>query len=83
MERWKPKLINAQFALNLINDEFFMGEVEAIKKSYINEIVNSQPEHIEERENAYRGLLAVNKFVAHFESLAAQKQIDAKRRKIF
>ena len=76
-------MIKAQFALNLINDEFFMGEVEAIKKSYMDEIVNSQPEHFEERENAYRGLLAVNKFVAHFESLASQKKIDEKRRKIF
>jgi len=76
-------LMKAQFALNLINDEFFMGEVEAIKKSYMDEIVNSQPEHFEERENAYRGLLAVNKFVAHFESLASQKKIDEKRRKIF
>jgi len=75
--------MKAQFALNLINDEFFMGEVEAIKKSYMDEIVNSQPEHFEERENAYRGLLAVNKFVAHFESLASQKKIDEKRRKIF
>jgi len=75
--------MKAQFALNLINDEFFMGEVEAIKKSYMDEIVNSNPENYDERENAYRGLLAVNKFVAHFESLAAQKQIDAKRRKIF
>ena len=60
-----------------------MGEVEAIKKSYMDEIVNSQPEHFEERENAYRGLLAVNKFVAHFESLASQKKIDEKRLKIF
>jgi uncharacterized protein YpmS len=77
------KMIKAQFALNLLNDEFFIGEISAIKQNYINEIVNSSPSDYEERENAYKFILAINKLMGHFEALAAQKQIDHSRLKIF
>jgi len=76
-------MIKAQFALNLLNDEFFIGEISAIKQNYINEIVNSSPSDYEERENAYKFILAINKLMGHFEALAAQKQIDHSRLKIF
>lgn len=73
----------AQLASNLLLDEFFNGEIALIKQSYIDSIVNSQPSDYDRREEAYKALLAINALISHFESLAAQKQIDSKRWKIF
>lgn len=71
-----------QRAKNLIADEFFMGEIEALKNAELAVIVNSQPHNIDEREVAYLKINALQSLIAHFESLAATSEIVKKRWKI-
>jgi hypothetical protein len=72
----------ASRAENLLRDDFFQEEVEIMRKLCLEKIVNSRQDDYEEREQAYRQIKAIDEFVAHFHSLAAQKAIDAKRWKI-
>lgn len=69
-------------ASNLLMDDFFQDEVQAMRKQCLDTIVNSRTDEYDEREQAYRQIKAIDEFVSHFESLAAQKTIDAKRWKI-
>lgn len=72
----------ASRASNLLMDDFFQEEVESMRKLCIEKIINSRADDYEEREQAYRQIKAIDEFVLHFESLASQKAIDAKRWKI-
>ena len=72
----------AQRAKNLISDEFFMGELEALKNAELAVIVNSQPHNIDEREVAYLKINALQSVLGHFESMAATKRIEQKKWKI-
>ena len=72
----------ASRASNLLMDDFFQEEVESMRKLCLDKIVNSRADDYEEREQAYRQIKAIDEFVSHFESIAAQKAIDAKRWKI-
>jgi hypothetical protein len=71
-----------QQAKNLLNDPFFMGEIEAMKELELKTIVNSQPSQVEEREFAYNRLNALQSVITHFESIAATSEIVKKRWKI-
>lgn len=73
----------AQAAKNLLIDDFFMGEIQALKDGCLQTFQNSRPDDYEEREAAYRRLNAINEIVAHFESIASQKVIEQKRRRFF
>jgi hypothetical protein len=73
----------AQAAKNLLIDDFFMGEIQALKDGCLQTFQNSRPDDYEEREAAYRRLNAINEIVAHFESIAAEKAIEQKRRRFF
>lgn len=72
----------ANRAAHLLMDDFFQEEVETMRKLCLERIVNSRADDYEEREQAYRQIKAIDEFVSHFESLASQKAIDAKRWKI-
>lgn len=72
----------ANRAAHLLMDDFFQEEVETMRKLCLEKIVNSRADDYEEREQAYRQIKAIDEFVAHFKSLAAQTAIDAKRWKI-
>lgn len=73
----------AQAARNLLIDDFFMGEIQHLKDSCLQDFQNSRPDDYEARERAYQRLNAINEIVAHFESIGAQKQIEQKRRRFF
>jgi len=75
-------LDKTQQAKNLLNDTFFMGEIEALKELELKTIVNSQPDQVEEREFAYNRLNALQSVITHFESIAATSEIVKKRWKI-
>jgi hypothetical protein len=75
-------LDKTQQAKNLLNDQFFMGEIEALKELELKTIVNSQPNQVEEREFAYNRLNALQSVITHFESIAATSEIVKKRWKI-
>ena len=71
-----------ELAKNLLSDEFFLEEMEALKQSELLNIVNSAPEDIEARELAYIKIHALQSIKGHFESIAATGQIVRKRWKI-
>ena len=71
-----------QRARGLLGDEFFKSEMDILEQSQIDIIVNSAPHESEEREEAYRMQLAIKKIRAHFQSLAADSEIEKKRWKI-
>jgi hypothetical protein len=75
-------LDKTQQAKNLLNDPFFVGEIEALKNLELKTIVNSQPNQVEEREFAYNRLNALQSVITHFESIAATSEIVKKRWKI-
>ncbi len=70
-------------AKTLLNDEFFKELVDNQKALYISNILNSPEEDVEARERSIVKYRAVEEFVASIESIAAQKEIDKKRWKIF
>ena len=71
-----------ELAKNLLYDDFFLEEMEALKQSEFLNIVNSAPEDIEARELAYLKIHALQSIKGHFESIAATGQIVKKRWKI-
>jgi len=75
-------LDKTQQAKNLLNDPFFLGEIELLKNAELSAIVNSQPQQVEEREFAYNRLNALQSVITHFESIAATSEIVKKRWKI-
>jgi hypothetical protein len=75
-------LDKTQQAKNLLNDPFFVGEIEALKELELKTIVNSQPNQVEEREFAYNRLNALQSVITHFESIAATSEIVKKRWRI-
>jgi hypothetical protein len=75
-------LDKTQQARNLLNDPFFIGEIEALKELELKTIVNSQPNQVEEREFAYNRLNALQSVITHFESIAATSEIVKKRWRI-
>lgn len=72
----------AQAAKNLLMDDFFMGEIQAMKIGCLQTFENSRPDDYEEREAAYKRLNAINEIVSHFEGIAAEKSMQSKRWKI-
>ena len=73
----------AERAKHLLIDDFFQEQIALIKKSCMDQIVNSRPEDIDLRESAYQLNRAIDAVVNHFQSIADQKMIDEKRWKIF
>lgn len=72
----------AQAAINLLQDDFFKGEIEALKQRCLDEFEYSRGDDYESREDAYRRLKALNEIISHFQSIAAEKQMVEKRWKI-
>jgi hypothetical protein len=72
----------AQAAINLLMDDFFLGEIESLKDACRQQFENSRPDDYDSREEAYRRLNAINAIVSHFQSIAAEKQMETKRWKI-
>lgn len=70
-------------AQNLLTDEFFTDVVKTQRELYIYNILNSQPNELEVRENAYIKIRALDEFVATLESLAVQPEVEKKRWKVF
>lgn len=73
----------AERALSLLRDEFFVDEINALKKSYVDTILNSHPDDMIGREDAYRMHHAIEALMAHFESIADDKKVQESKWKIF
>jgi hypothetical protein len=76
-------MTRSDWANNLINDEHFATVFTELRDVQLNRIINSKENDIQERENAYSKLNAIQDVLAHIESMADQRKINEKRWKIF
>jgi hypothetical protein len=76
-------LDRAARAQHLLTDEFFTDVVNKQRELYIRNILNSEPDKMDEREAAYIKIRALDEFIATLQSLAQQPEIEKKRFKIF
>ena len=67
----------------LLSDEFFMGLVENQKLLYKNNIFNSSEDDVEFREKSLTKYKAIEELLASIQAIADDKQIEAKKWKIF
>lgn len=70
-------------AQHLLTDEFFTDVVNKQRELYIHNILNSEPDRMDEREAAYIKIRALDEFIATLQSMAQQPEIEKKRFKIF
>jgi hypothetical protein len=66
-----------------LTDEFFMELVENQKLLYKNNIFNSAEDDVDFRERSLIKLKAIEEFEASIQAIADDKQINAKKWKIF
>jgi RNA binding exosome subunit len=76
------KLTLAQWAENLLNDDFFKEVMNDLKNQQISAILNTNRDGIDERENAYLVIKTLELIEGHLKGMAAEKQIREKRFKI-
>ena len=72
----------AEWAKNLLEDDYFKSVINELKSSQISAILATDLNGIDEREDAYRTIKTIDLIVGHLSSLAAEKQIRDKRFKI-
>jgi len=76
------KLQTAQWAENLLNDDYFKKVINDLKEQQISAILSTNKEQIDDREEAYLFVKTIDLIVGHLQGLAAEKQIQSKRFKI-
>jgi hypothetical protein len=76
------KLIESQWAANLLADDMFIKVMDDLKDSQISAIINTNQDDIDSREKAYQFIKTLDLIKGHLSGLAAEKQIQAKRFKI-
>lgn len=76
------KLLLAQWAENLLNDDFFKEVMNDLKNQQISAILNTNRDGIDDRENAYLVIKTLELIEGHLKAMAAEKQIRDKRFKI-
>ncbi len=70
-------------AANLLRDDYFRGELDKLRQTQIDLIVNSSLDDIDKRENAYRMIKCIDEIIAHFQSIVSSVDMKRKRLKIF
>ena len=76
------KHLKAQWAKNLLNDDFFKEVIDNLKKDQISVIINTSAEESDKRENAYRHIKTVELIIGHLEGIASETLIKEKKWKI-
>jgi hypothetical protein len=76
------KHLLAQWANNLLNDDFFKEVIDNLKKEQISVIINTSAEESDRRENAYRHIKSIELITGHLEGLASETVIKDKKWKI-
>jgi hypothetical protein len=76
------KAILAQWAKNLLNDDFFKEVIDNLKKEQISVIINTSAEECDRREDAYRHIKTIELITGHLEGLASETVIKEKKWKI-
>jgi hypothetical protein len=67
----------------LLGDEFLQEVFAELEKDSILRIINSNPDEIDKREEAYGSIRAVNQVKARLEAIAAEGEMVKKRFRIF
>jgi hypothetical protein len=68
---------------NIVDDEVFMDVVKKQRELYINNILNSADDAVEDRERTLLKLRGLEEFIASLQSIAKSNEIKEKRFKIF
>ncbi len=76
------KQLTAQWARNLLNDDFFIEVIDNLKKQQISVIINTSGEESDKREDAYRHIKTIELITGHLEGLASETVIREKKWKI-
>ena len=76
------KYLIAQWAQNLLNDDFFKEVLNNLKKEQISVIINTSAEESDRREDAYRHIKSIELITGHLEGLASETVIREKKWKI-
>ena len=76
------KQLTAQWARNLLNDDFFIEVIDNLKKQQISAIINTSGEESDKREDAYRHIKTIELITGHLEGLASETLIKEKKWKI-
>jgi len=76
------KHLLAQWAKNLLNDDFFKEVIDNLKKEQISVIINTSAEESDRREDAYRHIKSIELITGHLEGLASETVIREKKWKI-
>jgi hypothetical protein len=67
----------------LLGDEFLQEVFAELEKDNIERIIRSNPDEIDQREEAYKSIRAVNQVKARLEAIAAEGEMVKKRFRIF
>jgi hypothetical protein len=76
------KNLLAQWAKNLLNDDFFKEVIDNLKKEQISVIINTSADELGRREDAYRHIKSIELITGHLEGLASETVIREKKWKI-
>ena len=76
------KHLKAQWAKNLLSDDFFIEVIDNLKKQQISVIINTNSSDIGVREDAYRHIKTIDLITGHLEGLASETLIKEKKWKI-
>ena len=72
----------AQWASNLLVDDFFVEVMNDLKNQQISVIINTNRDEIEEREAAYSHIKTLDLFLGHLQGIAAETKIQDKKWRI-
>jgi hypothetical protein len=76
------KAVLAQWAKNLLNDDFFKEVLNNLKNEQISVIINTSASEINKRENAYQHIKTLELITGHLEGIASETVIKEKKWKI-
>lgn len=76
------KKLKAQWASNLLVDDFFIEVMNDLKNQQISVIINTNRDEVEEREAAYSHIKTLDLFLGHLQGIAAETKIQDKKWKI-
>lgn len=76
------KKLQAEWANNLLNDDFFKKVIDDLKNQQISVIINTNRDEVDEREAAYSHIKTLDLFLGHLQGIAAETKIQEKKWKI-
>ena len=76
------KKLKAQWASNLLVDDFFIEVMNDLKNQQISVIINTNRDEVQQREAAYSHIKTLDLFLGHLQGIAAETKIQEKKWKI-